>query len=1723
MSNFGENKKSFPDIFYFVKGLFAKLKVLHLFQKLRYWYQTSPKKAKVYISIIALSFVLSVLFVVLRLQGQNKLPLPPFITTNSNDLDSGVWQKMMISEKSEPFFNLNPNLEDERIYGIVPSAKFVLRTQKPVDIGFINEHISTSVPVNVVPVKDTEFELIPKRKLLPSEVITFSFNLKDKEKDGYYFDRNYGWAYQAQPKFAVNSTLPKDKTRDFPLNSGIEITFNLDDYEDPISYLTVNPKIDFRLERRGSVLSIVPLKKLSPRTVYTVTLKKGLKVVNGVDSLDKDLIFSFQTADEIANDYRFYLKENLQQVIPEGDVISGVYLENWDNDQNIKFEIYKLPNANVFVNSRKQIDKIEDWWRYFPEQYNINTKDFTKISEGETKIEKIDDVNYVKVPSKLSEGFYLVKFYYDNNKKLEQLWLQVTPLMGYVSVAKENTLFWLNSVDGSPIASASVSVMNSSISYSTNEEGIALFATPKSFFEGDKKYFEITNRDNKKLILPVGSLNDLEKPGKLTKDDYWSYIYTDRYMYKPSDTLYFWGVAKNRNTNSSVSEVEVKLTSSYDYDSNFYGYNKVEAIRKISTSSNGSFIGSFKIDDLTNRHYELLVFVDGIVIARSVVLIEEYVKPELKIEVSSNKKAVFAGEEVEFSGRVSFFDGTAASYVPLSVIKGSNIIAKLETGRDGEFVYKYVTSYSENKYYPSYETLEISLDKSEFAGIYQNVAVLVYGSRFKVESKANLDGGNARIKATVFNIDLGPFNEGVTSEVKSGVVGGQKVVVRSKRTWYERIEDGTYYDFVEKVTRTKYKYSTHQEDFPDKELLTNNDGQIDYQVPLSKGSSYTFEIIAKDKDGRSPISREYLYYYDEIDVDNESFSSPYLKLEKGFNAFSVGENVDIKIYKDNKNYPDNEKNKFLFIKANRGNLSFSLKDEPSFGFVFEESHKPNIYVGAIVFTGKIYEEVEASCDRSWICDYYYSSYRYKADFNGLQIFYQTKDSELDFDIKTGKSKYAPGEQAKVTVKVSKNGQPRDGVTVALALVDEAVAAIGGANEPSIEKSIYRTTGDWVYYTYYTHRFLLPDGHMAEGGGGGNDRSEFGDTAYFGSAVTDQNGEAVFEFKLLDNITNWLIYAQGVDSDLNFGQEKASVIATKEFFVTNQFPSTIIKGDKAYLAINAYGKVLEKNKKVSYNYAFLDQSGEKAINKKEFSEFPFRDIHIPFPSLEVGNYKVKAGGKYKEYEDSIMLPLIVKSSRVMFEKRNDISLDQGQSISSLPIDELAKEENIKLVITDQGKGKFYNALYKYCNSYSNRIEKKLANVLADKSLRNWFNETDCKTANQEFSGFQSNDGGIKQVLWGSSDVETSAWSAYIGADFFDKERLKKYFNDVLENSTFPNISKAYALWGLAVLGESRVNEMRNLEKKLFSYREKVILAYAFAASGQTEKARDLYYDLLAEFAYANKPYIRIQSGQKNMDSYLLDSSYALLLGSIVDQKYNTGLGLYLRDYRTLTKDVVLDLADISFIDHQISLLTNEDTSISLKIKDKHKKLKLNKGRGEVLAIKKDDAGKFELKVETGKVLVSINSYVENMDGLETDKRLRLSRSYSQAVGDSDEKISIGEIAEFKLDFSFNREFAPAGIYCITDHIPSGFTYLENPSFFSIASVDKIFMQQIRPNVVRACVSNSHWFSERQYKAVYYAKASAVGEYVLEPAFMQHEEEKSIFQKTDKSTIKVDAKI
>jgi hypothetical protein len=89
--------------------------------------------------------------------------------------------------------------------------------------------------------------------------------------------------------------LPADESVNVPVNSGIEIEFSHENYEDIDSFFEISPKVEGRFERHKKTAVFVP-KNLEEGTIYTVRIKKGLKIKDSVRSIEEDYIFSFETA-----------------------------------------------------------------------------------------------------------------------------------------------------------------------------------------------------------------------------------------------------------------------------------------------------------------------------------------------------------------------------------------------------------------------------------------------------------------------------------------------------------------------------------------------------------------------------------------------------------------------------------------------------------------------------------------------------------------------------------------------------------------------------------------------------------------------------------------------------------------------------------------------------------------------------------------------------------------------------------------------------------------------------------------------------------------------------------------------------------------------------------------------------------------------------------------------------------------------------------------------------------------------------------------------------------------------------------------------------------------------------------------------------------------------------------------------------------------------------------
>lgn len=1610
------------------------------------------------------------------------------------------WDKLVLDQKYMPAFTLSPS--EDRKYGIISQEIFVLKTKDPQTEAFISDNLVSSKPVSVSRVSDTEFKVVPVKPLGIEE--TISMYMKS--------NKDYSWAFETAPKLKVVSNLPSNEAKNVPVNTGIEITFNNDSFNMTANDIQTEPRFDFRIEKHDQVSAIVPLKPLDPETVYKITVKKGFGLLTGGNLLTDDFVFSFQTGDANVNQGRLSLAKTFQEIFPDEPLVTKVYSGKWDANQIINAQVYKFPSVESFLASRTNVDKAEaSWVSYYGEKDMVDTRSLSHVLTADVKIQTKDQLQYLQLPQNLDEGLYLVQFWFDGYKKVEQLWVQSGTVVGYVSVGKLQTAVWINSSVKESLDGSTIQILGTGNTYSANTQGWSTFPTPEIFNERVKHYLLVTSPADRRLILPVDNLFGQPKPGDVIADDYWSYLYHERVLYKPNDTVYFWGVAKNRDSGSPPAQVDIYLGT--------------ELKSSVTPNSDGSFIGKINLVNEPTGYTNLSARIGNVTLASSYFQISNYVKPELKIDVEGNKKAIFAGESVGFKARVTFFDGTPASNVNLYIssnYSGSGTVDKSQATADtnGYISFTYQSKVDSPGSYPRYEGVTVSAIKSGEGPSDGSASVYVYGSKLQINTQSSQNNNQATLSIKVNTLDLNLVNvQGKDSPI-SGIAANQKVHLTNTKEWSEAVQSGTYYDYVEKTTKPSYNYTNHSEVVDSKDLYTNDQGQIQYGFQMDLNRSYIVKVAAVDDQNRPAEASSYFYYSDYQNNINQSATTN-LNMDRSTNYFSLGEIADITLQKNGALYQKTDASRFLFVVANRGRQDVFVTTAPELKLTFESRDIPNVYVGSIIFNGRFYEEVKSICKNGWRCggyDFYNNNYF----FDPILLVYKADDSKLDVNISQDKVKYQPGDAANIVVKVTKGGNAVAGAEVQLTLVDEALASIGGVNVPSILASLYGQVGNFIYYNYYSHRPVFPDGPQAERGGGGGGRDLFKDTAFFGTSQTDGNGEAKFEIKLPDNITNWLTFAQALTPEVDAGQAESSVIATKDYFVTSQFPAVITLKDSPFVAVSSFGNVLSANVKIPVEASFYN--GDSLLAKQTANTDAFKESYFAFPKLTVGGYKVTVSGQYQNYQDAVTLPLQVVDSRLDFNIVKNKILSKGDTIKSFDNVIPAAGKPVKLVVTDEGKGKYYYNLYSYCYQNSNRLEKRIASIEAAKILSDRFKDTGCDNFNSDLTNFQNSDGGLKQVVWGDSDLETTVWAVYVDPSAFNKEQLVNYFKNANRGYGTTTETSILRNWGLTLMGSPDINELNRLASTATTFKEKILAALALYSAGNTERSKTLYYQILSEYAYTNKPYLRIQADPNKNDygTYALDTSYVLLLGTLNQGPYTDGFSLYLRDYSSYAENVVLDIANISYLDYILSTLPDKDTSISFKSDSQNITKNITRDGALMLNLKGTEVNKFDLTVVDGKADASINYFVTSgeFSNLPADPRLSLKKVVTKVKGSAGGGIKIGDILQVTLHYDFNSK-APEGCYTLTDHIPSGMTYLDSPDNYDLTIGRKGTLYIENQNIVKGCAYNSYWWKfYTNNDSTYFERVTGVGKFVQEPAIIQAGVDPSIFQKTSEEYVNVE---
>ncbi|MBI2459080.1 MAG: Ig-like domain-containing protein [Parcubacteria group bacterium] len=1047
--------------------------------------------------------------------------------------------------------------------GIDSATAFIIKSQQAIDdAGWLksNLKIIPEVEFDLKKVTSHEFRLLPKTGLAGRQVYRLLIASSYVNNNGLEADRNFSWAFQVKDQFKILHTLPADKATEAPVNSGIEITFSHDNFINFENSFVIEPKVEGRFEKHGRTAVFMPLKPLSAGKIYTVKIMPAVGIEGSSEKLASLYSFQFETAfarlpqpsayiSFMSDKYEFGLKQ-----IPA----FSVFINNNYANRRVRVNLYNYPTRQKFVDELKKIYDLPAWSNYRNQlSKQADTADLVKTASYDLVIAENNYDNILALPQTLPAGFYLLEAKLGETTSFVRL--QITDISAYTQVNKNKILLWVNRLGSAePIAGASVVDLKTNASIATNQNGAVLLNNSSSA-EYQINYYAISS-DGQTLVMPVYLADpDYDQPN----NRYWNYFYPDRALYKPTDTVNFWGFIKPRQTTlAKPKEAIIRLEKSGYND--YYDQPIVAAEQKVNLSDNGFFTGQIKFANLTPASYNLTVNLAGekLSLENRYLQVMAYVKPAYKIIVTPKQAVLFSGEPAVYDIKTAFFEGTPAPNIELRYSHekpdGSSEQAVIKTNQLGQANLSFPTIWpdcQEDCYFLKNDNLSVSPVRGEFGEINGQANLTVIGPKIKynkTEAKA-VNPETAEVSAEVKTVDIN--NE--PDNYNGGPAANIKITVKIKQIEYLAKANGAYYDFINKVSYPIYNYTPKKTVLPDVIIITNAAGAARGQFKIDPDKAYEIIFYAPDTSGKVIATPDYIYNSRGYNNDPR-YENYFLQAKDGHDSYyKIGETINLELVKNKQAVIGGQT---LFTRQQLGLWDYQVKNSGDYDFVFEDKQIPNINVYAVWFDGKTYHES-----------------------GGFNAMIKSETRELKIDLKTDKTKYAPADQAIIDIKVTDPAGLGVSSEVNLNIVDQAFLQLGGGSDAS-PLNVLSPVDSGFWYSFYSHNFPSANGGAEKGGGGGEARADFPDLALFQSVKTDINGRAQVKFKLPDSVTAWSVTAQAISDNIYAGTGSAIIKVSLPFFIQPSVAEEYLSSDQPVVRANAYGDALKANGWVWYKTA-----------------------------------------------------------------------------------------------------------------------------------------------------------------------------------------------------------------------------------------------------------------------------------------------------------------------------------------------------------------------------------------------------------------------------------------------------------------------------------------------------------------------------------------------------------
>ena len=1424
---------------------------------------------------------------------------------------------------------------------------------------------------------ETLYTLTPTEPFEEGEVVTVSIVTDD--------EGTKSWAFQTDATLCVESTLPGENVVGVPCETGIELHFSRIVSSGAEDYIQISPAVEGSFRYDGKTVTFVPEEKLLPNTVYTVTVNPGFTSESG-ERMEDGYTFSFRTIEAYTGeDYYFYLSDDFTETFIPGDTIAvGVYASDVFTSADVT--LYSVTNAQDYLAlAHEKYDALHPILGEGQDN-QVATDGFTQLDTFEAEIVTLENTwygpAYVILPD-LPEGWYLAEICVHDSAGTAytvQKLIQVSTLSVYYEALNGDVLVWLNdTVSGQSLGEAEVKLSMNGVTSSarTDASGIASL----SYEETEDAYAELLITAEDRVfadLVQIDSAIDTNASGA-----YYTYIYLDREVYSPTDTVHYWGIILPKKNRPVPTGLQVSVSSG----------GEPRNIGMVEVSPDGTFTGTYSFEGNISG-YNTLSFSSGDdILCSTGYSVMEYTKPSYVLTAEFDQDYYRAGDTLDVNINASFFDGTPASGLQITLSK-DEYYDSFQLDDNGTLSASVPSRVYGDDWMPVSQYIHVSTSGAEDAYVSAFDEAYYFPSDYMLTADPAEDGElSVHIQSNAIDFEAFEqhFNDyyshidalrGETAEV-SGTV----TLVRG---YYEKYVTGSYYDAINKVTVDTYDYNRHETVVYSEDFTTVNGEYTTtpYETPdYSDNAYYRMDITYVSPDG-VPLQAS-VYLIDDIYPDSY-YTGYYLQREDMPQySFTLGESATFRVAGST----ETTEGTIFYSAMTDCILSYDIAEDSCIDFTFTEEMLPNIVLYAAYFDGRHVYSVRPA-----------------------YLYYDYRERELTVEITTDAETYEPGATVQGSIHVTDaDGNPVS-ANYALGVVDEALFAILDQQiQPAADLYQMQYYEQPVRVTSYVDK-MASDAY-AEGGGGegvNEARNEFADTAAFLTGKTNASGIADFTFTLPDNLTSWRITTAVVSKEVYAGHATHNVKVSVPFFMNLVLNDSYTAGDDVALSARVYG--VESGAPVTYT---VQVDGKPFLETTATAgEYAYMNLG----QMEVGRHEITIFANSGSQQDGITRSVLVEESR---HELTDISY----GTLSNPVDINAVKYPVTMMFYDAERQTAMSALSSLISMNGERIDQILARVVATDLLVKLDPEAATVMERPSFEGYQSNDGGIRLLPYADSDTLTTAYVLATAPSYIDSAAAVHYLYTVIGNSDASSGDVAAAYMGLAAMREPVLSDIRVLLNSPdgFTDSDRILLACALALLGDDDGAAQLYEELVLPQVETTDTWCYLNAGT-------LEESYAAtipatFLANLIGADATDGFILYLSDNESSASLPAFVL--ISYLSNDVFL--HSDATFSCQYQGESRTWALSDTPIVVLQFDREELAAADFEVLSGNVSYTAvyTSGLQTIQETAADK-ISVETSYEP------ESLTIGSLVTFTSHVTFSDD-CPGDLYTLELVLPAGTRY------------------------------------------------------------------------------------